>query len=431
MQNIPLNTEEIRQEQVGICPELYKNLDLTQAPARYRKKPGENSSLWSKVTDNDKAMISDDDLQEQFRQWTMAGDPVADAFALRFRDLKHSVAMQMLNTALDKGIDAVDDAPEELVALMAQVDHVPDWVDWGSIDKTAELIGPMIYALGQTGWRAGFVLTFGNSYQGLPMVKTGALHKPESAPGRIKETVSVINYLAIPGGLRRNGVALKLLVRVRVMHALVRANLLRNPKAWDVATYGVPLPQVDMYAGWGLVSGGLAIMENMSGESMNISALRYLMYLSGVDIRIPSNSVNDVKDVMLMISSTLNHRYEPWASELTETALNAKMNENITIKEKLWDVADRKLGELTLTKAMGKRSAEQLGVKSSPLNYLSAAYLISPIVAKFAQLKAMEMLPGGKKRVKEKCVDYAYSNMGIDLNFDSNPEDYSSTKGTA
>ncbi|OUS32616.1 hypothetical protein A9Q99_00670 [Gammaproteobacteria bacterium 45_16_T64] len=431
MLDIPLKTETIRQEHMDICPDVYKNVDLTQAPGRYRTKPGENSSLWSRTTDSDEEMMSDGDLQEQFRQWSIAGDPVADAFASRFRDLKHSVAMHMLDTALEKGIDAVEDAPAELIALMAQVDHVPDWVDWESVDRTAELIGPMIYALGQTGWRAGFVLTFGNSYQGLPMVKTGALHKPETAPGRIKETVSVINYLAIPGGLRRQGVALKLLVRVRVMHALVRVNLLKNPKAWDVSTYGVPLPQVDMYAGWGLIASGLSVMENMSGQPMNISALRYLMYLTGVDTRMPSNSVDEVKGVMVMVSSTLNHRYEAWASELTATALNAKMTPNISIKDKLWDKADRKLGELILTKAMGKRNATQLGVTASPLNYASAAYLITPIVAKFAKLKAMEMLPGGKNRVKKMCVDYAYSNMGIDLKFDSNSDNYSSTKGTA
>ncbi|OUR90105.1 hypothetical protein A9Q81_20110 [Gammaproteobacteria bacterium 42_54_T18] len=431
MLDIPLKTETIRQEHMDICPDVYKDIDLTQAPGRYRKKSDENGSLWSKATDSDKQMMSDGDLQEQFRQWSVAGDPVADAFALRFRDLKHSVAMQMLNTALDKGIDAVENAPAELIALMAQVDHVPDWVDWDAVDKTAELIGPMIYALGQTGWRAGFVLTFGNSYQGLPMVKTGALHKPETAPGRIKETVSVINYLAIPGGLRRQGVALKLLVRVRVMHSLVRVNLLKNPKTWDVSTYGVPLPQVDMYAAWGLIASGLAVMENVSGKPMNISALRYLMYLTGVDTRMPSNSVEEVKGVMVMIASTLNYKYEAWASELTATALNAKMNPNISIKDKLWDKTDRKLGELILTKVMGKRKAAQLGVTASLLNYASAAYLITPVVAKFAKLKAMEVLPDGKNRVKKMCVDYAYSNMGIDLKFDSNSDNYSSTKGTA
>ncbi len=431
MLDIPLKTETIRQEHMDICPDVYKDIDLTQAPGRYRKKSDENGSLWSKATDGDKEMMSDGDLQEQFRQWSVAGDPVADAFALRFRDLKHSVAMQMLNTALDRGIDAVENAPAELIALMAQVDHVPDWVDWDAVDRTAELIGPMIYALGQTGWRAGFVLTFGNSYQGLPMVKTGALHKPETAPGRIKETVSVINYLAIPGGLRRQGVALKLLVRVRVMHSLVRVNLLKNPKTWDVSTYGVPLPQVDMYAAWGLIASGLAVMENVSGKPMNISALRYLMYLTGVDTRMPSNSVEEVKGVMVMIASTLNYKYEAWASELTATALNAKMNPNISIKDKLWDKTDRKLGELILTKVMGKRKAAKLGVTASLLNYASAAYLITPVVAKFAKLKAMEVLPDGKNRVKRMCVDYAYRNMGIDLKFDSNSDNYSSTKGTA
>ena len=36
---------------------------------------------------------------------------------------------------------------------MKEVDYVPDWVDWDSIDRTSEIIGPFIYALGQTNAR--------------------------------------------------------------------------------------------------------------------------------------------------------------------------------------------------------------------------------------------------------------------------------------
>ncbi|MGJ8686741.1 MAG: hypothetical protein ACSHWQ_04630 [Spongiibacteraceae bacterium] len=424
MLNIPLSTDQIIKEHLSISPSVYENIDLTIAPARYRNIPGKNSTLWSTYSESDKETIGDADTQELFRQWAMAGDPIADAFTSKFHEIKHHVAMQMLDTALEKGIDAVDNPPAELVALMAEVDHVPDWVDWETIDNTSELIGPIVYALGQTAWRAGFVLTFGNSYQGLPMVLTGGLHKPETTPNRIKETLSVINYLTIPGGLRRQGEALKLLVKVRVMHSLVRINLLKNTKAWDVSTYGAPIPQTDMYAAWAMVSSGLAVMEKMNGQPMNICALRYLMYLSGVDTRIPNSTVDELKDSMLMISSTLNHMYEPWASELTEAALSAKLHPNPTWREKIWDKADRMLGELAITKVMGKRNAAQLGVTTSPLNYLSAAYMVTPVLAKYAGLKALELLPGGRQKVREKCVNYAYKNMGIDTKFDTNPDDY-------
>ncbi|WP_374972344.1 hypothetical protein [Spongiibacter marinus] len=424
MLNIPLSSEQIIREHLEICPQVYKELDLTIAPKRYRKIPGERSSVWAKSSDNDKKVMQDKHLQELFRQWSMAGDPVADAFTSKFPQLKHHVAMKMLDTALEQGIDAVENPPEELVTLMAQVDHVPDWVDWESIDRTSELMGPIVYALGQTAWRAGFVLTFGNSYQGLPMVLTGALHKPETTPGRIKETLSVVNYLTIPGGLRRNGEALKLLVKVRVMHSLVRVNLLKNKKAWDVSKYGVPLPQTDMYAAWALVSGGLSVLEKLNGKQMNICALRYLMYLSGVDTRMPCADVEDLHNVRVMISSTLNHLYEPWASELTEAALSANLNPDANWLGRIRDKADRKLGELAITKIMGKRNAGQLGVTASPLNYVAAAYMVTPVVAKISGLKLLELVPGGRKKVRQLCVNYAYSNMGMETKFDTNPDEY-------
>ncbi|WP_374972342.1 hypothetical protein [Spongiibacter marinus] len=424
MLNISPISNEIANEHLAISPDVYNKIDLSIAPKRYRNYPGEKSSLWKRMNNDEKELIKDEHLQELFRQWTMAGDPVADAFTSKFPEIKHHVAMEMLDTALNKGIDAVENPPSELVALMAQVDHVPSWVDWESIDHTAELMGPIIYALGQTGWRAGFVLTFGNSFQGLPMVLTGGLHNPETTPNRIKETLSVINYLTIPGGLRRNGEALKLLVKVRVMHSLVRVNLLKNTKTWDVSKYGIPIPQTDMYAAWALVGGGLAVLEKMGGKNLNISALRYLMYLSGVDQRIPCECVEDINNVNIMIASTLNHLYEPWASELTEAALSAKLNSTETLLERMWEKADRKFGELAITHIMGKRCAEQLGVRSSAINYFASIYTLTPVLSKFIGLKTMELLPGGRKKVRNKCINYAYKNMGIDTKFDTNPNTY-------
>ena len=115
-----------------------------------------------------------------------------------------------------------------------------------------------------------------------------------------------------------------------------------------------------MYAAWGLIASGLAVMENVSGKSMNISALRYLMYLTGVDTRMPSNSVEEVKSVMVMIGSTLNYKYEAWASELTTAALNAKMTPNISIKDKLWDKTDRKLVSLFSRKSWASEMRRNL-----------------------------------------------------------------------
>ena len=31
---------------------------------------------------------------------------------------------------------------------------------------------------------------------------------------------------------------------VRLMHSMVRANVLRRPRDWDLKVYGIPIPQV-------------------------------------------------------------------------------------------------------------------------------------------------------------------------------------------
>ncbi|MGJ8687467.1 MAG: oxygenase MpaB family protein [Spongiibacteraceae bacterium] len=430
MLNIKIDTNEIRKNHMDICPQVYNDIDLTATPERFRSIPPEDDELWSRYSQAEKEMVRDPHLQEPFRQLSMSGDPVADAFASKFPELKHGVAMQMLATALDEGISAVKNPPPELVALMAEVDHVPEWLDYDALDRTSEIIAPFIYALGHTGWRAGFVLTFGNAYQALPMAATGALNRPETAPGRIKETLGVINYLAIPGGLRRDGEALKILVRVRVMHSLVRTNLLKNPKAWNVKTHGIPLPQSDMFSAWALVAQGLELMEKLNGQPMNMSAIRYLAYLTGVDTRIPTETIEEFKNVFTMINATLHDNHEQWASDLAEMALSAQMQPARTLRYRMWDMADRKLGTIAITKYLGKQKAEQLGVKVSPINYLWSAAVLAPVIGTYTGLKLLEKLPGGRGKVREFCVNYAFKNMGLDLKYDTNPKDYSYGEAT-
>lgn len=424
MFEIPPTSQQIIDEHRRLCPRVYERIDMAMAPARYRSAPGKRSSLWASMTDEGREMIADPHLQELFRQWAMAGDPLADAFTARFGEIGHAAAHKMLDMALEFGVSEVENPPPELVALMDVVERVPDWVDWDAIERTSTTVGPVIYALGQAGWRAAFVLTFGNSFQGLPMVLTGALHKPETTSRRIKETVSVINYLTIPDGMKRGGEVYKAAVKVRVMHSLVRVNLLRNAKAWDVATYGVPIPQADMYGTVGIVSSGLHQLQKLSGKPIDVTALRYLMYLMGVDPRMPNRTVEDMCRVRLMVASTLNHRYEPWASELTEAALSARMSPGDRWLDRLADKADRQLGELAIASVMGRKNAAVLGVKPDWRNLFGATYMLVPVLARFAALKIFERMPGGRAKVRRLCVAYAYRNMGIEPKYDTRPDTY-------
>src|SRR6266536_1851314 len=56
-------------------------------------------------------------------------DPLADAVVEAFARMPEEQWRQMLDLALDSGIEAVPNAPESLRALFSQLDRVGFWVD--------------------------------------------------------------------------------------------------------------------------------------------------------------------------------------------------------------------------------------------------------------------------------------------------------------
>lgn len=427
-----LKPEQIIQEHHAICPDIYKIFDMNMVPDRYRKAPGPKSRLAHTLSEEEKQILENPHDQELLRQLTMSGDPIADAFAAKFHELGHQNAMQMLETALNEGLDKVKDPAPELVNLIHHVEQTPDWVDWDVIDTTVEAFSPFTTSLSQTAWRAGFVLTFGNSYQGLPMVLTGALHKPETTPGRIKETMSMLCWFSMPDGLRRNGEVFKSIIKVRVMHALVRVNLLRSPQRWDIKTYGIPIPMTDMYGTLAIIAPGLRALQKIKGEELDINALRYVMWLIGIDERIPYTNIAELNTVNNLLLATLNHRYESWASELTAAALDAYIRPTHSVFDKFVDKADRQLSELVIQFIMGKRSAAEIGVTPGPQSYLGAAVMILPIIARYAGYKLIQRLPGGKERIQKLCTNNAYKMLGVvKPKYETNPKTYRSLEESA
>src|SRR5690606_4414591 len=94
--------------------------------------------------------------------------------------------------------------------------------------------------------RGAFVATFMNKYSGLPMAMTGSLTDERASIQRVNETASFFTTATLPGALKRDGVGFKAAAMVRLMHSMVRFNILKRSRdKWDVAVYGIPIPQVD------------------------------------------------------------------------------------------------------------------------------------------------------------------------------------------
>jgi hypothetical protein len=221
-----------------------------------------------------------------YARFQKAVDPLADAVAAAFAQRSAGSGRRMLDTAIEKGVEAVDDPPPALVDLFKQLDSVPLWVDWDRIDRG----GAVFLRSGVLGIAVlnlfSLPIMYSSAGGNKPLVFTG--HLLERAPRRLAETARFVLASSRPGGLRRNGEGFKISVRVRLMHAQVRRLLWRSER-WK-PEWGEPVNQLYMAGTNVALSAGL--IEGMRRLGFRISRAeeeallhmwRYSGYLSGVD----------------------------------------------------------------------------------------------------------------------------------------------------
>ena len=188
--------------------------------------------------------VWDAKLHELMATATMLGDVVSDAYVSRMPDYGMQRLIEMVVLACAEGLEAVEDAPDELVAFIEAMEEVPDWIDLDLIEEgarservTAALASP--YAI-----RGAFLATFLNEYAALPMAITGSLSDKRAAQ-RVNETAMFFASTVLPHGMRRDGPGFHAAAMVRLMHSMVRYNVLQKSKKWDQKRFGIPIPQVD------------------------------------------------------------------------------------------------------------------------------------------------------------------------------------------
>ena len=218
----------------------------------------------------------------------MVGDALADALVARMMSMPRVEAQAMVERALDHGIGAVIDAPAELVALFREVDRVPSWVDW---DRIA--LGARTYQ--RTGPAGSLVLSAVSLMNGYhssaaikPLLFTGRLDV--MARRRLAETGRFIAETIQEDGLRRHSHGFKTTIKVRIVHATVRAMLKRSP-GWNSDAWGLPISQTDLLAtnlsfSIALVEGVRHIGLRFSKEEVDalLHLWRYSGTLSGCDV---------------------------------------------------------------------------------------------------------------------------------------------------
>jgi len=349
----------------------------------------------SRYTHLDSARARFGDRVDRLAPYLLQSDLLADAVIEAFEGLPPRSGWAMLEQGLAKGIAAVPDAPEALRALFAEIDHVPVWVDWRTIDRGGELlfrtgiIGGIV--LGAKSLVLGYVSPAGNK----PLVLSGRLQ--QQAARRLNETSRFVQAVCRPDGLRRHGDGLAITVKVRLMHAQVRRMILRSGR-WDGDRWGLPINQHDM-AGTQLLF-SIAVLEGLrdfgfripSDEAESYMHLwRYVSRLIGVDPEISVTSELDARALAELIAATQEPPDDD-SRALVRALLDSPQETAKTDEARRRAVLTTHLGQGFVRGLLGEEMADALGVPRTPWRY---AMEVARAATRAAEV-ARETVPGAR-----------------------------------
>jgi hypothetical protein len=239
----------------------------------------------TRFIDDGRARAVHGDRVDRLAPYLMRTDPLGDAAVAAFDDLAKGEGFAQVEAALGPHPPAT--LHPAIDALFREVNRVPPWVDFGTIDRAGELLlrsgmfGGLI--LGLQSLPYGYASPGGNK----PLAFSGRL--VEQAPRRLSETSRFVHAVCLPGGLRRDSDGFALCIKVRIMHARVRRLLLQSAK-WDRHAWGEPINQHDMVATTMLFS--LVVVDGLRKLGFHVSPAeaqryiqlwRYVSWLLGTD----------------------------------------------------------------------------------------------------------------------------------------------------
>jgi hypothetical protein len=387
--------------QRDLQPELYGDFDFDQQPDRLATEPDVDSALPTWVADRE-PILEDDRVLELISTATLLGDVVADPYAALMNTYSVTQLIDMLKTACREGIEAVPDAPPELVAFIAAMEATPEWIDFDLVREGARqeripaaLLAPFIT-------RGAFVATFTNTYAALPMALTGALSGKRAAR-RVNETASFFAVTTLPGALDRFGPGFEAAAMVRLMHSMVRYNALKKSDKWDVTIYGMPVPQVDQMPA-GMIGQYLLAQkvrrqgrtEFTAEERAAIEFARYRCFLLGLPEELLPAEPADIIHVMHARSALLRHGFDSICHDLVQGTMEAYLRPGTSLFDRCAEAVEKSFSKLTFVRTFcgGDREiAGAMGVSLEPTDLLRVALTTPFIIGRFTAVSHASRIP--------------------------------------
>lgn len=390
--------ERVRRQRDEL-PGMYGDIDFDRVPERLALGPDDESDLPEFVKISRADLLADAELVDLMTTATMLGDVVCDAYVSLVPELGMQRLIEMVRTACREGIDAVPDAPTELVAFLEAMEEVPAWIDMELVERgaRAERVGAALAA--PFAIRGAFLATFINEYAALPMAITGSLSDKRAAR-RVNETASFFATTVLPGGMRRDGPGFEAAAMVRLMHSMVRYNALRRSDRWDQERFGIPIPQVDQMPAGLISSFLLAAAVVRSGrdrfddeERAQIEMARYRCFLLGLPEELLPSDPHGMLRVFLARAATLRKGFDDdTCGELVRATMGAYLRPDRSLPNRLAESFERSFSTAFFIKAFlngDEQRAAEMGVSMSTGDKVRVA-AAAPLI--FGRLQAVNLL---------------------------------------
>ena len=376
--------------QAAEIPSMYGRVDFSITPERFAVESGDQTELAAEFSERRPELLANKEQVARIKAYTMHGDPVADAYAALTPEYGFHRLIGMLEEACDHGLEKARIAPQELVRFIREMERLPAWLDMKLIEEGARIERNAYAHRAPYVIRGGFIGTFMNKYSALPMALTGSLSN-KTAGRRVHETATFFTTTVLPGALGRYGAGFKAAAMVRLMHSMVRFNLLSRGNHWDVKTYGIPIPQVDQMPAGLMSIFPIALKTLRHGrtaftpaERARVELARYRCFLLGLPEELLEDTPQGIVDIMLTRFATLRKGFDDTCKALVHATMTTDLIPDHSWSSHLHAWLERgfsKVFFLKNTMRGDKQAAVRTGVEVGLSDYIAAVAAAMLIVA--------------------------------------------------
>ncbi len=397
------------QLQKTALPVMYGDVDFGIIPERFT----DDADL-STAAGRSQYTQPPSDMIERVKAYTMLGDVTADAYAALIPKYGFRKLIQMLQTACDHGVEAVGEAPVELVNLITEMEREPEWLDMELVREGARLNRLPSAVTAPWMIRGAFLATFLNKYAALPMAMTGTLSHSGSAR-RVNETATFFSVTTLPNALEKRGEGFKAAAMVRLMHSMVRFNVLRKVGGWDVKTFGIPIPQVDQMPA-GLIDVFLLAYEMIdqgrteftAEERARVEFSRYRCYLLGLPEDLLMDTPQGIVDIMNARNGTLRSGFDDsTCGALIRATMDAYLPNTKSLGNRMFNAIEKRFARVVFLKFFlngNKKAAEDMGIHVSRLDFATALFIMPLMTVQTAWFKLLWSIPGLKSYADQRLI---------------------------